>query len=188
MTTTNANEFNVLIFSNNSGIIKTLKKVCRGLHLPLLEAEKETDVLAYHYRIAFIDKKLLSDTLIGGLNALSEAEKPGEWEIAVLGEKPRQLPLPLDVFCKSQAEYTLKAFANIIVKHLPPVKVDPKKLAKLRMHRLVYLKDHLDYNFEVDRKQLCKDLNITERTFFRDVKLIKEVFPDITFYYLDDRY
>jgi hypothetical protein len=179
MTTTHSNEFNVLVFSYNIAIIKTLKKVCQGMRLPLIEAEKETDVIAYDYRIAFIDKKLFSDTLIEGLRELSEFEKSGDWEIVVLGESPSQFPIPLDVFCRSLSEYTLDEFATILHKHLSKVRRVPEQLIKSRMHRLVSLKSDFENSFVLDRKELCEKYGITERTFFRDVKLIREVFPDI---------
>jgi hypothetical protein len=179
------NEFNVLVYSTDIKIVKTLKKVCQMLQLPLVEADKAADLLDYTYRIGFIDKALFNETLQQWLNEVYKGKKAREWELVVLGGRPVSVPMPLSLFCKSLSVYTVDDFVKIINNHLSLVRIHKERNIKTRVHRIVALIDLINENYGLDKKAVCKEFGITERTLFRDLKLIKEVFPD-TYYFFDD--
>lgn len=182
------NEFNVLVYSTDTAIVKTLKKVCQMLQLPLVEADKAADLLAHTYRIGFIDKALFNETLQQWLNEVYDKEKAREWELVVLGGRPLSVPMPLSLFCKSLSDYTMGDFVKIINKHLSVVRIHKERNIKTRVHRIVALVDLVQSQYGLlDKKEICKEFGITERTLFRDLKLIKEVFPDTYYFFKSDK-
>jgi hypothetical protein len=181
------NEFNVLVYSTDTTIVKTLRKVCQMLQLPLVEADKAADLLEYTYRIGFVDLALFDEILDAGLNELSKEEKGRKWEVVILGGRPVSVPMPLSLFCKSLTDYTVDGFADIITRHLSMVRIHKERDIKSRVHRIVALVDLLNDHYGLDKKEICKEFGITERTLFRDLKLIKEVFPDTYYFFTSDK-
>lgn len=158
------------------------------LALPLVEADKAADLLAHTYRIGFVDKALFNETLQQCMNEVYIEEKGREWEVVILGGRPGFIPMPLNVFCKSLSDYTMDDFVKIINKHLSVVRIHKERNLKTRVHRIVALVDLVQSQYGLlDKKEICKEFGITERTLFRDLKLIKEVFPDTYYFFKSEK-
>jgi len=173
--------FNVLLYGKSLAVKKLIKSVCVHKNIRLIDSKNKTDLIAYDYKIAFIGRELLDGDLIETMNELSEFENPGNWDVIILGGKPENIPAPLRLYCKGLNNIDEIAITKIIDKHLPKnglqfsrkTKVD---IFKNRIHRIVYLYHLINESGMLCKDQLCEQFGITERTLFRDLKVLRELF------------
>jgi hypothetical protein len=180
--------FNVLVYGKNLGVKRLIKSVCAQRNIPLIDTKNKTDLIAYDYKIAFIGRELLNDDLIETMNEISEFENPGSWDVIILGGKPENIPAPLRLFCKGLNNIDEVAISKIIDKHMPKhgLQVSRKTkddIFKKRIYRIVYLYHLINESGMLYKDQLCKQFGITERTLFRDLKVLRELFPAQRFYF-----
>lgn len=180
--------FNVLFYGNNLGAHKILKLVCAQKKITLVDTKNKTDLIAYHYKIAFIGRELLDNDLINTLNELAEFENPGDWDIVIFGGKPENIPAPLRMYCRGLNNIDEVAISKIIDKHLPKNKLHSSSKTKedifqKRIYRIVFLYHLINQSGIISKNQLCEEFGITERTLFRDLKVIRELFPDQRFFF-----
>lgn len=172
----------VIVYTINASRKKLISSVCEKLGVNLIEAQKKTDLLINEYRLAFIDKELLDEDLSIALNVIACKKKPRNWKVIFLGGSPDSIPDQLSFYCNGLTKPNFDIVSKIIEKHItktPVVKVDV--LAK-RIHRIVYLYHLVNKNVTLNKHELCKAMGVTERTLFRDLKVLRELFPDQNFH------
>jgi hypothetical protein len=176
-------QFSVLIFSSDKKLKNHLKSICSQWDLGFVAAAKATDVLAYDYRIGFIDKELFNDELMSSLNELAEWETLGKWKAIILGGSPDSIPVPLNMYCRGLKNYTNAIITELVEEYVIKKPTIKQEVFKKRIHRIVFLMDQIKKGETLYAQHLCKGFGISERTLFRDLKIIKEVFPDLYFEY-----
>lgn len=169
----------VAIYSCQESTVNQLQTICDEWGVELFIANNSKEFLSQKFTMAFIEKDLFSRTLAEDLVLLLKDKSPANYKIIVFGGRPPYISFPLDMFCivvfQISHSEIIKILANYCVKK-PKIKKD---ILKSRIHRVVYLVDLLRGEDKLYVKHLCDSFGISERTFFRDIKLIKEVFPDL---------
>lgn len=173
------NQFSVLIFSSDKKLKNHLQSICLQWDLGFVAAAKATDVLAHDYRIVFVDKELFNDELMSSLNELAEWESLGKWKVIILGGRTDSIPIPLDMYCRGLKNYTNDIISEIVEEYVIKKPTIKQEVFKKRIHRIVFLMDQINKGETLYAQHLCKCFRISERTLFRDLKIIKEVFPDL---------
>ena len=178
----------VLVFSRNSKVKGLIKSVCQQRAIVTHEAKTKTDLIQYNYKILFVDRQLLLDDLVGILNEQAEIKRPGEWFVIILGGSPEYVPAPLRLYCRGLNKIE-EASVSRIMENLMPAQGNivkgkiKEEIFKKRVHRIVYLYHLINTSIALDRAVLCDTFGITERTLWRDLKVIRELFPEQKIYF-----
>ncbi len=169
----------VVLFCDNKEIIKNFSKACKDLKLDLKIISEEQEFLQLNINIVFIDanRLYLNKKLIDILNNKATNCINNNLRFVLFGRLSIAIPLPLKIFCRSIARYDYNSIYNAISYYSTFNLKSKKEIFDQRIVRLILLYDYIMNNIYIDRGQLCKKFNITERTLFRDIKLIKELFP-----------
>jgi hypothetical protein len=164
-----------------------LKSVCHEKGLTIYSTHSKSDLLKCRFRLAFIDVNQLDADLMSSLNAIAESSKKVDWQIIFLGGVPEDIPAPLKLYTKTLSRPRRETIKNILENNFPAkpeFKGDVFKppLFKQKIFRILYLYHLEQTNPVLYKNQLCGTLGITERTLFRDLKILKEMFPDKNFH------
>lgn len=175
----------ILLYGNDYGIIEKLENICKERGVSLSRVQSESDFINHDYKIAFIDHQLFSESLAKKLNDIANFKNNNEeWGIVIIGGQPENIPIPLERFCTIRKWHYGVNFLNEIVNYYTKQKIYTSKSDqfKSRIKRIVYLYHLIEQNHILYNNDLCELFEITERTLFRDLKIIKELFPDKHFH------
>lgn len=179
--------FNVLAYSKNSEAKKLIKSVCARSNVTFVDSKDKTDLKSTDFKIAFIDADFFYDVNTGILDELAQFKKLGDRQVVILGGKPENLPVPLSLYCKGLVNIDDVAISKIIDKQLLKNKLQPsaknkEEILKKRILRIVYLYHSINQSPIIYKEEVCEKFGISERTLFRDLKVLKELFPEQWFY------
>jgi hypothetical protein len=169
----------VFLFCDNKYVIENFSKVCKDLQLDLKIISEEKEFLQLDINIVFIDANILyfNKKIIDILNNKFTNCINYNLRFVLFGRLNITIPLPLKIFCRSIPRYDYNSIYNAVIYYSTFNIKSKKEIFEQRIVRLILLYDYIMNNINIDRDQVCKRFNITERTLFRDIKMIKELFP-----------
>jgi hypothetical protein len=175
----------VFLYCDNEVVIKNFSKVCKDLQLDLKIISERQEFIQLDINIVFIDanRLFLDKKLTDILNNKVENCTNKNLRYVIFGRINISIPLPLKIYCRSITGYDYISIYKAVSYYLTFNLKSKKEIFEQRIVRLILLYDYIMNNINVDRDQLCKRFNITERTLFRDIKLIRELFPDTCIMY-----
>jgi len=181
----NSNTIAVLV--KDKKFLKGLKSVCKNQNLLIYQLEKSTDIIAVPCFITIIEKSLLNDTYLDMLEEMALTIETNEWQLILIGKEKVKLTRTL---MKKRMEInsviSLEEIKKVITKRMNSLIKEEKHKAKInnRVYRVIKL--YIDVNTNgnlLDIEQYVALNLISKRTLRRDIRLLKDLYPDFNVYF-----
>jgi len=181
----NSNTIAVLV--KDKKFLKGLKSVCKNQNLLIYQLEKSTDIIAVPCFITIIEKSLLNDTYLDLLEEMALTIETNEWQLILIGKEKVKLTRTL---MKKRMEInsviSLEEIKKVITKRMNSLIKEEKHKAKInnRVYRVIKL--YIDVNTNgnlLDIEQYVALNLISKRTLRRDIRLLKDLYPDFNVYF-----
>jgi len=176
-------ESTVLLATEN----KELRVLLGQLTVPgmqLWEVRRKTDLVAVPCCIAYVDAAWLDAGLIRMLSGLAEDGNAG-LRLVVLGAHPA-MPEPVRaMITKAPHVWSRKILTAQITTAMKRAKGELKRQRQFheRVYRIIRLYHDLHAGRPVKIDQVVGSFGITERTLRRDLKVLRDLFPDLPIMY-----
>jgi hypothetical protein len=180
-------ENTVAVLVKDRKILASLKTVCKRQQLMLYSIEKPTDIIAVPCFLTIIEKKWLDGQYVEMLEELSLEAGDNEWKLHLIGTE------------KIKTSQRLKKHTHTI--EVCPSNLDMEKiindekktfikgikrasLINNKIYRIVKLYIDVTKNGNLLDIESYTALNlVSERTLRRDIRVLKDLFPDFIVYY-----
>jgi len=181
----NSNTIAVLV--KDKKFLKGLKSVCKNQNLIIYQLEKYTDIIAVPCFMTIIEKSLLTDAYLEMLEEMALTIEINEWQLILIGKEKVKLTRAL---MKKRMEInsvnSLEEIKKVIIKRMNSLIKEEKHKAKInnRVYRVIKL--YVDVNTNgnlLDIEQYVALNLISKRTLRRDIRLLKDLYPNFNVYF-----
>lgn len=177
-------ENSILVYSDSNELNKYLTEIGLQNKFSIYQIVDSSDILALPGFILFIDSKKINHDIKEILKIVSEENDFSFFQIVIIGFLSKDLFFQIKknivfievVFSKKQIqELVLKSFKMNL-------KMSKKEtLLKKKIYRIVHFQNLIREKGIIDIDQLCVSYDISKRTLRRDLKIIKDLFPEFEF-------
>lgn len=152
--------------------------------LQLWEVRHKTDLIAVPRCLAYVDATWLDADLIGMLSGLAEDGDAG-FRLVVLGSLPDMPERLRAITTKAPYVWSRKILTAQITTAMKMAKGELKRQRQFhdRVYRIIRLYHDLHERKPVEIDQVLGSFGITERTLRRDLKVLRDLFPDLPIMY-----
>lgn len=177
-------ENSILVYSDSNELNKYLTEIGLQNKFSIYQIVDSSDILALPGFILFIDSKKINHDIKEILKIVSEENDFSFFQIVIIGFLSKDLFFQIKknivfievVFSKKQIqELVLRSFKMNL-------KMSKKEtLLKKKIYRIVHFQNLIREKGIIDIDQLCVSYDISKRTLRRDLKIIKDLFPEFEF-------
>lgn len=166
---------------------KDLLTLVRQINLPglqLWEVRHKTDLVAVPCCLAYVDATWLDADLVGMLSGLAQDGDAG-FRLVVLGSLPDMPERLRAITSKAPHVWSRKILMAQITTAIKMAKGEMKRQRQFhnRVYRIIRLYHHLHAGKRVVIDQVLGRFGVTERTLRRDLKVLRDLFPDLPIMY-----
>ena len=181
-------ENRVLLASDDETLWKLLNNP-ELQHLLIQKTIDPNDILALDCAIIYIDGSQLNRLLVRELARVVRAEDDPIWRMVVVGEIPNWMREHLLRFIvKAPSVWSRKVLHRQLADAAARVRGEMKRQRQFkdRVYRIIWLYHQVNgvngsHSLKMDK--ILTLFNITERTLRRDVKVLRDLFPDLDISY-----
>jgi hypothetical protein len=148
------------------------------------EAKRREDIAAVPYCLAYIDAKWLDTDLVTFLAEMAADEDPG-FRLVVLGTVPEMPGHLKAITTAAPYVWSRKIVQQQINSAMPHSSGEQKRQRQFqdRVYRIIQLYHDLQEGKVVAIDSILGRYGMTERTLRRDLKVLRDLFPDLTVMY-----
>lgn len=177
-------ENSILVYSDSNELNRYLTEIGLQNKFSIYQIVDSTDILALPGFILFIDSKKINHDIKEILNIVSEENDFSFFQIVILGFLSKDLFIQIKkniVFI--EVVYSKKQIQELVLKSFKMNLNMSKKetLLKKKIYRIVHFQNLIREKGIIDIDQLCVSYDISKRTLRRDLKIIKDLFPEFEF-------
>lgn len=174
----------ILLHSNSVELKKYLHEICNEKKLVIANIKQEEDILAVPAFILFIDAKKINQKNHNYLNVISEDSDYSFFQIVVLGfYQNERFKLSGKNISNVEIILSKRQIEKLIKESQKTNERMSKKetLLKNKIYRIIHLHNFIKENKKINIDELCITYDISKRTLRRDLKIIKDLYPDLDF-------
>ncbi|WP_297869634.1 DeoR family transcriptional regulator [uncultured Flavobacterium sp.] len=177
-------ENSILVYSDSNELNKYLTEIGLQNKFSIYQIVDSSDILALPGFILFIDSKKINHNIKEILKIVSEENDFSFFKIVIIGFLSKDLFFQIKkniVFI--EVVYSKKQIQELVLKSFKMNLNMSKKetLLKKKIYRIVHFQNLIREKGIIDIYQLCVAYDISKRTLRRDLKIIKELFPEFEF-------
>ena len=177
-------ENSILVYSDSNELNRYLTEIGLQNKFSIYQIVDSTDILALPGFILFIDSKKINHDIKEILNIVSEENDFSFFQIVIIGFLSKDLFFQIKkniVFI--EVVYSKKQIQELVLKSFKMnLKMSKKEtLLKKKIYRIVHFQNLIREKGIIDIDQLCVSYDISKRTLRRDLKIIKDLFPEFEF-------
>jgi hypothetical protein len=180
-------ENTIAVLLKDKKFLKGLKSFCKNQNLLIFPIVNYTDIIAVPCFITIIEKSLLDDKYLNMLEEMALTIETNEWQLILIGNEKVNLTRTL---MKKRIEMnsiiSLEEMKKNIIKRMNSLIKEEKRRAKInnRVYRIVKLYIDVTTNGNLlDIEQYVALNLISKRTLRRDIRLLKDLYPDFNVYF-----
>jgi len=179
-------EDDVIIFTDDKGVISTAKKVVKELKLNLFIAECTTDLYAFGFFFGIVDPEKLEVDYFENFKEIHENENPKEFAVLLTKIPRKKIPKSIKryfIFPNEEGidyqglKLAILSKRRAIIRHQNSNKSYDKKLK--RLFAILHMLQPEGSFVKLD--DLCREFNVSPKTIYRDINLINEFGEDIQY-------
>lgn len=177
-------ENSILVYSDSNELNKYLTEIGLQNKFSIYQIVDSSDILALPGFILFIDSKKINHNIKEILKIVSEENDFSFFKIVIIGFLSKDLFFQIKkniVFI--EVVYSKKQIQELVLKSFKMNLNMSKKetLLKKKIYRIVHFQNLIREKGIIDIDQLCVSYDISKRTLRRDLKIIKDLFPEFEF-------
>jgi len=177
-------ENSILVYSDSNELNKYLTEIGLQNKFSIYQIVDSSDILALPGFILFIDSKKINHDIKEILKIVSEENDFSFFQIVIIGFLSKDLFFQIKkniVFI--EVVYSKKQIQELVLKSFKMnLKMSKKEtLLKKKIYRIVHFQNLIREKGIIDIDQLCVSYDISKRTLRRDLKIIKDLFPEFEF-------
>lgn len=177
-------ENSILVYSDSNKLNKYLTEIGLQNKFSIYQIVDSSDILALPGFILFIDSKKINHDIKEILKIVSEENDFSFFQIVIIGFLSKDLFFQIKkniVFI--EVVYSKKQIQELVLKSFKMnLKMSKKEtLLKKKIYRIVHFQNLIREKGIIDIDQLCVSYDISKRTLRRDLKIIKDLFPEFEF-------
>lgn len=177
-------ENSILVYSDSNELNKYLTEIGLQNKFSIYQIVDSSDILALPGFILFIDLKKINHNIKEILKIVSEENDFSFFKIVIIGFLSKDLFFQIKkniVFI--EVVYSKKQIQELVLKSFKMNLNMSKKetLLKKKIYRIVHFQNLIREKGIIDIDQLCVSYDISKRTLRRDLKIIKDLFPEFEF-------
>ena len=177
-------ENSILVYSDSNELNKYLTEIGLQNKFSIYQIVDSSDILALPGFILFIDSKKINHNIKEILKIVSEENDFSFFKVVIIGFLSKDLFFQIKkniVFI--EVVYSKKQIQELVLKSFKVNLNMSKKetLLKKKIYRIVHFQNLIREKGIIDIDQLCVSYDISKRTLRRDLKIIKDLFPEFEF-------
>jgi len=184
-----SNDNTIAVLVKDKKLLAALKSVCEKQKVLVYSIKKHTDIIAVPCFMTIIEKKLLEAQHIEILEELLPDIGDNEWQLYLIGSEKIELSRQLKKQTITIDTYpTNQDLEEIIIEQKESLIKKVKRMEKInnRVYRIIKLYIDVTNNGNLLNIEEYTALNvISERTLRRDIRVLKDLFPDFNVYFKD---
>jgi len=177
----------IAVLVKDKKFLKGLKTVCKTQKLLIYPIKKYTDVIAGPCFITIIEKSLLTDKYLEMLEEMALLGETKEWQLILIGtEKIKMSRALMDQTIEIKVTATMEEMKKNILKQQKSLIKEGKRKAKINNKIYRVIKLYIDITTKgniLDIEEYVALNLISERTLRRDVRILKDLYPDFNVYF-----
>lgn len=182
-----SNNNTIAVLVKDKKFLKGLKSVCKKQKLLIYTVKKYTDVIAVPCFITIIEKSFLTDEYLEMLEEMALLGETKEWQLVLIGtEKIKISRALMNQTIEIKVTATMEEMKKNILKQQKSLIKEGKRTAKInnKIYRVIKLYIDITTKGKVLDIEEYVALNlISKRTLRRDVRILKDLFPDFNVYF-----